>query len=130
MSSGSPLSQQIVRKRIEETMHVSSAPEVQEARLQQVEAMASATSQMTVEQLKTFYLQHHALVSDVGAKQAEQHAMAAQLLQFQNQLNEQQRALDLKVNKQEEKTRAHEKALFHVSHAFGETSRNIAELRT
>ena len=129
MSSGSPLAQQIVRKRVEETMHVSSAPEVQEARLQQVEAMASATSQMTVEQLKTFYLQHHALVSDVGAKQAEQHAMAAQLLQFQNQLNEQQRALDLKVKEQEEKTRAHEKALHHVSHAFGDTSRTIAELR-
>ena len=97
MSFGSPITSQIVRKRVEETMHMSSAPEVQEARLQKVEAIASATSQMTVEQLQQFYLQHHALVSDVGAKQAEQHAMAAQLLQFQNQLNDQQRALDLKV---------------------------------
>ena len=47
---------------------------------------------MTVEQLQQFYLQHHVLVNDVGAKQAEQHAMVAQLLQFQNQLNEQQNA--------------------------------------
>ena len=110
-------------------MHVSSAPEVQEARLQQVEAMASATSQMTVEQLRTFYLQHHALVSDVGAKQAEQQAMATQLLQFQNQLNDQQRALDLKFTEQEKKTKIHDKQLLHVSQSFGDTSRTIAELR-
>ena len=65
----------------------------------------------------------------MGAKQAEQHAMAAQLPQFQNQLNEQQRALDLKGKEQEEKTRIHDKQLFHVSQALGDTSRTIAELR-
>jgi hypothetical protein len=84
---------------------------------------------MTVEQLRQFYLQHHALVNDVGAKQAEQHAMAAQLLQFQNQLNEQQRSLDQKVKEQEEKSRVHDKQLYHVSQAFGDTSRTISELR-
>ena len=39
MSFGSPLANQTVRKRVEETMQVSSVPEVQDARLLQVEAM-------------------------------------------------------------------------------------------
>jgi alpha/beta superfamily hydrolase len=62
MSFGSPLANQIVRKRVEETMQVSSVPEVHEARLLQVYAMTSATSQMTLEQLQQFYLQHHKLL--------------------------------------------------------------------
>ena len=66
MSFGSPLANQIVRKWVEETMQVSSVPEVQEARFQQVEAIANATSQMAVEQLQQFYLQHHALVNEAG----------------------------------------------------------------
>ena len=49
MSFGSPITSQIVRKRVEESMRMSSAPEIKEARLQKVDAMASATSQMTVQ---------------------------------------------------------------------------------
>jgi hypothetical protein len=58
--------------------------------MQNVEAIASATSQMTTEQLCVFHQQHHALIADVRVRQAEHRAMAEQLLQFQGQLNAQQ----------------------------------------
>ncbi len=102
----------------------------QEVRMQNVEAIASATSQMTTEQLRAFHQQHHALVADVTARQAEQRAMAEQLLQFQNQLKAQQRALDEKLLAQEKTTQSHDKALMHASKAFGDTSRLLQELRS
>ena len=112
--SGSPLQQAIVRKRVEET--VSMSPGVaQEVRMQNVEAIASATSQMTTGQLRAFHQQDRALVADVTARQAEQSAMAEQLLQFQNQLNAQQQALDERLLAQEKTTQSHDKALMHAS---------------
>ena len=70
----------IVRKRVEETVFMSPGVD-QEVRMQNVEAIASATSHMTTEQLRAFHQQHHALVADVTARQAEQRAMVEQLLQ-------------------------------------------------
>ena len=127
--SVSPLQQAIVRKRVEETISLN--PDMaQEVRIQNVEAMASATSQMTMEQLKAFHHQHHAMAAEVAAKQAEQRSMAEQLLQFQNQLNEKQRILDEKLSAQEKTTQSHDKALMHASRAFGDTSRSLQELRS
>ena len=114
------MQQAIVRKRVEETVSLSPGM-AQEARIQNVEAIASATSQMTTEQLQVFHQQHHALVAEVTAKQAEQRAWAEQLLQFQNQLNLQQKALDEKLMIQERTTQSHDKALLHASKAFGDT---------
>ena len=127
--SGSPLQQAIVRKRVEETVSMSTGV-AQEARIQNVEAIANATSQMTIEQLKAFHHQHHALVADVTAKQAEQRALAEQLLLHQNQLDLQQKALDEKMMAQEKTTQSHDKALLHASRAFGDTSRSLQELRS
>ncbi len=73
--SGSPLQQAIVRKRVEETVSMSPGVD-QEVHMQNVEAIASATSQTTTEQLRAFHRQDHALVADVTARQAEQRAMA------------------------------------------------------
>jgi hypothetical protein len=76
---------------------------------------------MTTEQLRAFHQQNHALVANVTARQAEQRAMAEQLLQFQNQLNAHQRALDEKLLAKEKTTQSHDKALMHASKAFGDT---------
>ncbi len=102
----------------------------QEVRVQNVEAIASATSQMTTEHLRAFHQQHHALLANVTARQAEQRAMAEQLLKFQNQLNAQQRALDEKRLAQEKTTQSHDIALMHASKALDDTSRSLHELRS
>jgi hypothetical protein len=81
--SGSLVQQAIARKRVEETVVISPGA-AQEARIQNVEAIVSANSQMTMEQLREFHQQHHALVTDI-AKQAEQLVMPEHLLQFQKQ---------------------------------------------
>jgi hypothetical protein len=127
--SGSPLQHTIVRKRVDETVFLSSGV-YQEVRMQNVEAIPSTTSQMTTEQLRAFHQQHYALVADITARQAEQRAMAEQLLQFQTQLNAQQRTLDEKLLVQERTMQSHDKALMHASKAFGDASRSLQELRS
>ncbi len=82
--------------------------------MQNVEAIVSATSQMTMGQLSALHQQHHALLSDVTARQAEQRDMAEQLLQFQNQLNVRQRTHYEKLLVQEMTTQSHHKALMNI----------------
>jgi hypothetical protein len=83
-----------------------------------------------MEQLRAFHQQHHALVTDVTAKQMKQRAMTEQLLQFQKRLNAQQNTLDKKLLAQERTRQSHDKALLHASRSFGDPSRSPQELKS
>jgi hypothetical protein len=122
--SGNPLQQAIVRKRAEESVSMSPGVD-QEARIQNVEAIASATSQMTMEQLRAFHQQHHALVTDVIAKQTAHRAIA-----ISKPIECATKYLDEKLLAQERTTQSHDKALLHAIRAFGDTARSLQELKS